>query len=217
MERKEFPYKECGDCLYRGVQESVRIFGPRTGGLNYVSEEKACKQNSCKLEENLISGAKALSSDKLLNCEVLTITKRCKMKLIFVCKHNVFRSRVAEAYFKKINKNPRIKVISRGIIMGGEPDYQQARISKDVLGIDINKRKPIPLKIPEMVDADLIVVVANDIPKVVFDYQLAPIEEKVVIWNVKDEQLGNKKNIKNILLLIKRKVDKLIKNLENKK
>ena len=41
--------------------------------------------------------------------------------ILFVCKYNRFRSRVAEAYFKKINKNKNISVKSAGIIKGNLP------------------------------------------------------------------------------------------------
>ncbi len=80
MER-EYPYEECMECPYRGYQESVKLFGPRTGGINFVSNEKACGQQTCMLERmTLESGAKAPSSGKLLNYKILIIKKR-KMKI----------------------------------------------------------------------------------------------------------------------------------------
>ncbi len=129
--------------------------------------------------------------------------------IIFVCKYNSFRSRVAEEYFKKINKNAKIRVMSRGIILGGDSDKAQRSISKKLLGINIAKRKPLPLNLQGMKKADLIIVVANDVPKVIFNYWLMPIKDKVIIWRIKDEQRMNEKNIKRIVLAIKRKVDKL--------
>ena len=36
--------------------------------------------------------------------------------ILFVCKHNVFRSKIAEAYFKKVNQNREINAKSAGII-----------------------------------------------------------------------------------------------------
>ena len=140
-----------------------------------------------------------------------------KMKILFVCKHNVFRSRVAEEYFKKINRSKNAEVISRGLIMGGNSDIEQRRIPKNLLGVDIAKRKPIPLTIPEMMKTDMIIVVANDIPKIIFDYKRFSLKGKVVIWNVPDEQRMNKRNIRKSTLLIKKKVDELNRNLEKKK
>ena len=137
-------------------------------------------------------------------------------KILFICKHNVFRSRVAEEYFKKINRNKDIEVISRGIIMGGNSDSAQREVSKNLLKINISKRGPKPLTIPEMLAADLIIVVANDIPKVIFNYQRISVKRKAIIWKVPDEQRMNMKKIKNTILLIKEKVDELNKKLEKK-
>ena len=138
------------------------------------------------------------------------------MKILFVCKYNAFRSRVAEEYFNKINKNKKIEVISRGFIMGGKPDKEAAEIPKKLLGINILKRKPLPVKIQELIEADLIVVVANDVPKMMFNYVPVPIYKKLIIWEIKDEQKRNKKNIENIVLKIKDKVNELNKKLEKR-
>lgn len=138
------------------------------------------------------------------------------MKILFICKYNAFRSRIAEEYFKKINKNSKIEVISRGILMGGKPNKEAVEIPKELLGITINKRKSLPLNLQELIEADLIVIVANDVPKKIFDYQLVPLQKKLIIWKIKDEQKRNKRNIKKIVFSIKRKVDELNKKLEKK-
>jgi len=133
------------------------------------------------------------------------------MKLLFICKYNAFRSRVAEEYFNKINRNKKIKTISRGLIMSGGSDKEQRQIAKDLLGINIAKRNPLPLRLNELIEADKIIVVANDIPEIIFNYSLKPILKKVTIWKIKDEQRRNKKNIKKIVLSIKEKVEELSK------
>ena len=135
------------------------------------------------------------------------------MKILFICKYNAFRSRIAEGYFNKINANGKIKAFSRGIIMGGNSDSVQRQIAKSLLGINIAKRKPLPLTFQDMMDANLIIVVANDIPKIIFNYPLPSIQKKLTIWNVKDEQNMNQANIRKIILTIKRKVDNLSKKL----
>jgi len=139
------------------------------------------------------------------------------MKILFICKYNAFRSRIAEEYFNKINKNRKIKVFGRGIIMGGNSDNKQRQISKQLLGINIAKRKPIPLTLQNLIESDLIVVVANDIPMIIFNYQLKSIKDKVIIWKIKDEQKMNTKNIKRIILEIKRKIEDLNIKLEARK
>ncbi len=139
------------------------------------------------------------------------------MKILFICKYNAFRSRIAEEYFKKINKNSKIQVISRGFIMGGNSDNEQREISNKLLGINIAKRKPLPIKISELKEADLIIVVANDIPKIMFNYSLAPLYKKLIIWKIKDEQKRNKRNINKIVLSIKERVENLNETLEKRK
>ena len=138
------------------------------------------------------------------------------MKLIFICKHNVFRSRVAEEYFKKINGNPRIKVTSGGLIMGGNSDMMQRGVSRSLLGVDIATKGPKPLILPEMRKADMITVVADDVPKIIFNYQ-KKLEPKIVIWKIKDEQIMRRKNVIRAVSLIKKKVESLVKDLENRK
>jgi len=135
------------------------------------------------------------------------------MNILFICKYNAFRSRIAEEYFRKLNKNPKIKTASRGIIMGGDSDSVQRRISKKLLGVNIAERKPMPLQLQELVKADLIIVVADDIPKIIFNYQRVPLLKKITIWSIKDEQKKNKNNIKNIALQIKSKVEELNRRL----
>jgi len=136
------------------------------------------------------------------------------MKILFVCKYNAFRSRIAEEYFKKINKNPKIESYSRGIIMGGDSDNVQRGIARELLGVNIAKRKPLPLNIEEMKKTDKIIVVADDVPLIVFNYHLIPIWKRVKIWKIKDEQKRNKKNIKQIALQIKERVEKLNEELK---
>jgi len=140
-----------------------------------------------------------------------------KTKILFICKHNVFRSRVAEEYFKKVNRNKNVEAISRGLIMGGNNDIAQREIPKDLLGIDIAKRKPMSLTIPELMKADLIIIVANDVPKIIFNYKRFSIKGKLTIWKIPDEQRMNRKNIKNIVLKIKNEIDELNRQLSRKK
>jgi protein-tyrosine-phosphatase len=139
------------------------------------------------------------------------------MKILFICKYNAFRSRIAEEYFNKINKNQKIKVISRGFIYGGDADIEQQKLAKEILGINIAKRNPLQLTLNDLKTSDLVIIVADDIPKKMFNYKLGVFVKKIVFWNIKDEQNRNIKNIKKIILKIKRKVNKLNKKLEKRK
>ena len=124
---------------------------------------------------------------------------------------------MAEEYFNKVKTNKKTKAISRGIIMGQDSDTVQRRISKSILGVDISKRNPLPLTYQDMINNNLIIVVADDVPRIVFNSPLPSMQKKIVMWKIKDEQAMNEKNIRDIVLKIKRKVDDLLKKLEKTK
>ena len=137
------------------------------------------------------------------------------MKILFICKYGRFRSRVAEAYFKKMNKNKNIKATNRGLIEGFLPlDKYQVKMAKR-LGIDI-RGKPKTLSMDMLKEQDKIIVIAEDIPKTIFNYKW--YKDKVVFWRIKDvfEGIDNKGN-ERITKSIFKKVDALIKKLEKEK
>lgn len=101
--------------------------------------------------------------------------------------------------------------------MGEDSDRLQRKIAKSLLGVNISKRKPLPLTFQDMRDANLIIVVANDIPQIIFNYPLRSIQKKLIIWNIKDEFNTDEENIKKIILIIKRKIDELSKKLRRAK
>ncbi|MCK5043936.1 hypothetical protein KAR52_02970 [Candidatus Pacearchaeota archaeon] len=138
------------------------------------------------------------------------IKKQIK-NIIFVCKYNAFRSKVAEIYFNQINKNKEIKAVSRGFISGGTADKMQKKVAER-LGVKI-KGKFNSVDLKEMIKTDLIIVVANDIPKIMFNYWLKPLQRKAFAWKIQDEQKKNEKNIEKIVKDIKKKVETLVKKL----
>ena len=135
------------------------------------------------------------------------------MNILFVCKYNAFRSKVAEAYFKKINKNRNIKVKSRGIIGKSKISPQQKKKCKE-LGITI-KGKSKGLTMDMLKWADLIIITANDVPKNIFMYN-KKYPRKVIIWKIKDV-FNSDKNVagkrKVIIKEIIKKADKLNKDI----
>lgn len=50
-----------------------------------------------------------------------------------------------------------------------------------------------------------------------FNYSLAPLYKKLIIWKIKDEQKRNKRNINKIVLSIKERVENLNETLEKRK
>lgn len=137
------------------------------------------------------------------------------MKIIFVCKYNRFRSRIAEAYFKKINKNKSISVESAGVLEGFLPlDPYQIEIAKE-FGISIIG-KPRTMSMDLLKNQDLIIIVANDVPKSIFSYKW--YKDKVVKWNIPDVIEGeDTRGDKKVIEMIIKKVDQLVKKLEKAK
>ncbi|MEM4605497.1 MAG: hypothetical protein QW103_00470 [Candidatus Pacearchaeota archaeon] len=134
------------------------------------------------------------------------------MNILFVCKFNKFRSRIAEAYFRKINKNKKIKIRSAGIFRGTKTNEEIVNISKE-FGIEISlKRKPRALTTALLRWQDLIVVVADDIPEILFNNVSAV--KKIIFWKIRDTKLENVKEIKEIIKEIMKKCDELNEQLK---
>ena len=134
-----------------------------------------------------------------------------KTNILFICRHNKFRSKVAEAYFNKINKNKNLKVKSAGIFIGNYPfDKTQTRIAKK-FGIKL-KGKPQGISTKLLKWNDLIIAITDDFPQGLFNY--ANHKNRVIVWKIKDELKGDKKNTEKIITKIMKKVDKLVEELK---
>lgn len=137
------------------------------------------------------------------------------MNILFVCKYNRFRSKVAEAYFKKINKNKKIKAKSAGIFRGSYPlDRLQVNLARK-FGINI-KGKPQGLSTDLLKWQDIIVNVSDDVPNSLFEDYVKIYKKKSIYWRIQDETKGNRKNIEKIIKLIMKKIDKIVNDLEKK-
>jgi protein-tyrosine-phosphatase len=148
------------------------------------------------------------------------------MNVLFVCRHNRFRSRFAESYLKKINKDKSLSVKSAGIFPGTYPLEKLEVETAKSLGVDING-KPKPVTTELLKWNDLIILITNDVPRAKKLFNYSGFKNKVIVWKIKDSNLrGNvkpkertqeeKENIEKILLKIKKRVDKLYKEIEKK-
>ncbi|HOF44014.1 MAG: Protein ArsC [Candidatus Diapherotrites archaeon ADurb.Bin253] len=133
------------------------------------------------------------------------------MNILFVCKYNRFRSRVAEAYFNQINTKKNIKAFSRGVIRGDYPlNRTEVAISKKC-GLDISG-KPKGLEIELLKKIDLIVIVADNVPKEVF---YTTFKGRIIHWRIRDIEHGDGKDlIERKVKRIMAKVRKLLKILD---
>ena len=101
-------------------------------------------------------------------------------KILFVCKHNRFRSKVAEAFFNKLNKNKDYVASSAGLLPGGYPlDKLQVKIARE-FGIEL-KGKPQSITTNLLMWMNLMVIVADNVPCEIFKNQKidAPPRTKV--------------------------------------
>src|SRR3989338_7267026 len=88
------------------------------------------------------------------------------MNILFICKHNRFRSKVAESVFNKLNKNNKIKSKSAGLIIGSPVAKIVINISHD-RGYKISG-KPQGLSTDLLKWAKIYVIVADNVPKEIF-------------------------------------------------
>lgn len=142
------------------------------------------------------------------------------MNILFVCRHNVSRSRIAEAYFKKTNKNPKIKVKSAGLFPGNVNEKSHLDEIKICSKMGLNIRgnsKPITLSLLKKWQ-DLIIIVADDVPVSIFTSR--SYAEKTKVWKIKDAWKirdyhgSNQETIQHIVKQIMKRVDKLVEELK---
>ena len=131
-------------------------------------------------------------------------------KILFICKHNIFRSKVAEACFKKLNKK-NCESKSAGIITSKTSNPVQRNVGKR-LGIII--KEPSRNVSTELLKwADLIILVANDVPPYLFDYDKRH-ETKLIVWKIQDVFNNKEQDIEKAIESIRKKVKSLIKTLK---
>lgn len=136
--------------------------------------------------------------------------KKNKMSVLFICKHNRFRSKVAEALFKKYNRNKNIKVKSAGTGLDYIPVAKNVINALNELGIKKVNRKPHKINKGIIEKADLIVIVANNVSKKIFN----KYGKKIIVWKISDTKQDNYKGILKRAKLIEKKVKSLAKRLK---
>lgn len=135
-----------------------------------------------------------------------------KKNILFICKHNRFRSKVAEAYFKKINNNKSYVASSAGIIKHSAPfDKNQFKMAKSMGIIMRGSSRSLNEKL--LKKQDIIINVANDVPMILFNDK-SYVKGKVYDWEIPDVLNTTKiKDIRKTILAIMKKVEKLEKQL----
>ena len=129
------------------------------------------------------------------------------MKVLFVCKHNRFRSKVAEAFFKKYDRKDKVR--SGGIIKDIDASKNVVKVLKG-FKIKLKDKKSRKLENRGIEWADLIVIVADNVSKSIFK------GKKILVWKISDVSQNDIKGIKNRVNKIKKKVKGLIAKLNKK-
>lgn len=133
-----------------------------------------------------------------------------KINILFICKYNRFRSRIAETYFNQINGNHNVKAKSAGIIKGSSLDVLQIQVCKEE-GIDISG-SPQGISTTLLKWQTIIVIVADDVPPSLFEDN-KNYGKELLIWNIPDAHTNSSEEIKNIVNTIKKNVDSLVVEL----
>jgi protein-tyrosine-phosphatase len=132
------------------------------------------------------------------------------MKILFICKHNKFRSKVAEAIFNKLNKNKKIIAESAGII-GSEHFTPESviRILKEkgygVARMDARRVDSVKIK-----DFDMIVIAADNINSRFFKDSF---KGKIIWWKITDCIDTDIEGIKERVDEIEKRIKEFIKEL----
>lgn len=151
------------------------------------------------------------------------------MKILFICKHNRFRSKVAETIFNKLNKN---KPFLEGLKPGKSPwgkiktkkiNAESAGISghenptaENVIKVLKNKGYEIKNIIPRRVDFstinnyDLLVIDADNVDPLFFKDSF---KGKIIWWKISDCDEKDIKGIKERVDEIEEKVKGLVKEM----
>ena len=130
------------------------------------------------------------------------------MNILFICRHNRFRSKVAEAIFNKLNRNKSIKAESAGII-------KDIPASKNVRKVLKEKRMKLKSIISRRFNegiirrTDIIVIVADNVSKGIF----RKFRKKIIVWKISDVSQSDVKGIRKRVGMIEKRVAGLIKNL----
>ena len=130
------------------------------------------------------------------------------MKILFVCKHNRFRSKIDEAYFNKIKMNKKIQVKSAGLVTGKKVAPSVVKEIKSFNGKVDRTSRNLTENLVRW--SDITVIVANNVPK----YFFKNYGSKVIVWKIPDTTQGNVKEIKRISNRIIKNVEKFNKGLE---
>ena len=133
------------------------------------------------------------------------------MNLLFLCKYNRFRSKVAEAIFLKLNKDKGIEVKSAGVLIDLMRQYVAQSVIKELKrrGYAIRDEQSRRVDDYLLLWADKIIIVANNVHIDLFK----KYKNKIDIWKIEDADEKEEGAIKRIIGEIEKRVKGLIKTI----
>lgn len=131
------------------------------------------------------------------------------MNILFVCKHNRFRSKVAEALWHALVKDERFAVKSAGIARDAMRAYVAANVYRAVeeRGAKIVDEQSHAVSEQAIRWAECIVVVADNV-----DIRMFPAE-KTEVWKIRDADESELEKIRVSTRAIEKRVVELAKRL----
>ncbi|MFC1722758.1 low molecular weight phosphatase family protein [Nanoarchaeota archaeon] len=131
-----------------------------------------------------------------------------KMNILFVCKYNRFRSKIAEAYLNLKSEKDGAK--SAGIIEGNpisDAIFESAKRN----GLEI-RGAPRTIDVPLLKWHDKMVIIACDIPASLF-HENEKYGRDVEVWPIEDCDESDTKAMDGIIVDIKKRIDELLENI----
>ena len=143
-----------------------------------------------------------------------------RINILFVCKHNVFRSKIAENFFNKLNKNKKYVAESAGVIKWNKKDlvedkaYQAEKKITRKFGIKMTVGSR-GLSSSLLKKTYLVIVVADDVSPSIFKDK--SFKGKVIVWktpDVKSLDINKEKIALKSIKYIENKVKNLVEKLK---
>jgi len=134
------------------------------------------------------------------------------MRVLFICKHNRFRSKVAEVFFKFYVKKK--KLIHRAGSRGIKKDIPSALTVVNIMrerGMEIRNKTSKKIEKKDVGWADKIVIVANNVLKKDLEKIVGRVDKKIIVWKIRDTDQNNIKEIKKIINNIEKRVREFVK------
>ena len=138
------------------------------------------------------------------------------MNVLFVCKHNRFRSKVAEALFRHYYKGEIVKTKSAGLIGDVMHPYIPRNVMLVLKGKGISVRDDGAKRIDDFILkwADKIVIVADNVSPDMFRGKVFIAGKPVIFWDISDVSENDVRGITIRVNEIEKRVIEMIKELK---